>query len=158
MSRFFFFTDIDALDNQTNIDAFGPVIGSADTQFRVTSVHRPVAGAVPNAYAVCDTLVNGDDVAPSTTNGLTKGLGNRGPKENTSVGTLDDAPNERLGIGKWFDLGKVVSVHVSYQLEPVQPGMDSGTKIRFDSGLIQDQLRQSNCRFQSLLKRLILDR
>src|SRR5262249_29426112 len=37
--------------------AFGPVSGASDTQFQVTSVHRPAASTTPNAYAVCDGLV-----------------------------------------------------------------------------------------------------
>lgn len=53
MAKFFFFTDIDNVDTQTDADAFGPVIGALNTQFRVTSIHRAVAGKTPNAYAVC---------------------------------------------------------------------------------------------------------
>lgn len=53
MSRFYFFTDIDSVGSQAAADAFGPVIGSPDSQFRVTSIHRAVAGKTPNAYAVC---------------------------------------------------------------------------------------------------------
>jgi hypothetical protein len=57
MSRFFFFTDIDSVENQSAGDAFGPVSGSTDTRFRVTSIHRAAAGKTPGAYAVCDGLV-----------------------------------------------------------------------------------------------------
>ena len=57
MSRFFFFTDIDSVENQSAGDAFGPVIGFTDSQFRVTSIHRASAGKTPGAYAVCDGLV-----------------------------------------------------------------------------------------------------
>lgn len=57
MPSFFFFTEPDSLGSQSDADAFGPVVGSADTQFRVTSIHRPVAGKTPNAYAVCDGLL-----------------------------------------------------------------------------------------------------
>lgn len=53
MAKFFFFTDIDSVDNQTGADAFGPVIGSSDTQFCVTSIHRAVSGKTTNAHAVC---------------------------------------------------------------------------------------------------------
>lgn len=31
--------------------------GAAATQFRVTSIHKALAGASPNAYAVCDGLL-----------------------------------------------------------------------------------------------------
>jgi len=57
MSRFYFFTDIGSVDNQSATDAFGPVIGSTGTQFRVTSIHQAVTGENPTAYAVCDGLV-----------------------------------------------------------------------------------------------------
>src|SRR6185369_14755698 len=57
MPRFYFFTEIDRLANQAPNDAFGPVIGFTDTQFRVTSIHRAAAGKTPRAFAVCDGLV-----------------------------------------------------------------------------------------------------
>lgn len=57
MARFFFFTDIESISNQTSADAFGPVLGSTDTQFRLTSIHPPASGKSPAAFAVCDGLV-----------------------------------------------------------------------------------------------------
>lgn len=68
MSRFFFFTDIDSLDNQAQGDAFGPVLGSTATQFRMTSIHRAVGGAVPKAYAICDALLLVQDAGNNLVN------------------------------------------------------------------------------------------
>src|SRR5882724_8809951 len=68
MSRFFFFTNIDSLGNQADADAFGPVIGSPETKFRVTSMHRPVAGKTATAYAVCHGRVLAQDVGPGLVN------------------------------------------------------------------------------------------
>lgn len=51
----FFFTDVDLLNDQTAEQAFGPVSGCEDTQYRVTSMHT--ATSDPNAYAVCEGLV-----------------------------------------------------------------------------------------------------
>src|SRR5438128_4348466 len=72
MSKVFFFTDIDNVGNQAAADAFGPVIGSPDTQFRVTSIHRPMQGTMPNAYAVCDGLVLVQDAGNSLVNLILK--------------------------------------------------------------------------------------
>lgn len=48
----FFFTDVDLLNDQTAEQAFGPVSGCEDTQYRITSMHTATAN--PCAYAVCD--------------------------------------------------------------------------------------------------------
>lgn len=67
MSDIFFFTDVDLLNKQTAEQAFGPVHGCEETQYRVTSMHT--AKDDPNAYAmisgvvqivetVCNDLVN----------------------------------------------------------------------------------------------------
>lgn len=61
MAPFHFFTDIDSLGSQSAADAFGPVSGASDTQFLVTSIHRPAASEAPNAYAVCDGLLLAQD-------------------------------------------------------------------------------------------------
>ncbi|MBQ3946029.1 MAG: hypothetical protein II670_10555, partial [Alphaproteobacteria bacterium] len=55
MSDIYFFTDVDLLNDQTAEQAFGPVSGCEETQYRVTSMHT--ATSDPNAYAVCEGLV-----------------------------------------------------------------------------------------------------
>ena len=55
MSKFYFYTDIDLLNVQTAAAAFGPVVGSEPTQYRVTSLHQTNAPA--RAFAVCDGQV-----------------------------------------------------------------------------------------------------
>jgi hypothetical protein len=71
MSRFYFFTDIDSLDNQIPTDAFGPVIGSSDTEFQVTSIHR-AAAADCNAYAVCEGMILAQDAGNNLVNLILK--------------------------------------------------------------------------------------
>lgn len=39
MSDIYFFTDVDLLNEQTSEQAFGPVVGNEETQYRVTSIH-----------------------------------------------------------------------------------------------------------------------
>jgi hypothetical protein len=72
MPQFYFFTDIDSLDNQIPADAFGPVIGSSDTQFQVTSIHRVSTGAGCNAYAVCEGLILVQDAGNNLVNLILK--------------------------------------------------------------------------------------
>lgn len=69
---FHFFADVDALGAQGAADAFGPVAGAASTQFRVTSVHKPLPGAAPNAYAVCDGLLLAQDAGGNLLNLILK--------------------------------------------------------------------------------------
>jgi hypothetical protein len=53
--EFFFYTDLDLLDNQAQSDAYGPISGNETTQYRVTSKHT--ASSDSSAYAVCDGIV-----------------------------------------------------------------------------------------------------
>lgn len=55
----FFFTDVDLLNDQTAEQAFGPVSGCEETQYRVTNMHT--AKANPCAYAVCDGIIKIQD-------------------------------------------------------------------------------------------------
>ncbi|MEW7278314.1 hypothetical protein ABW636_06940 [Aquimarina sp. 2201CG1-2-11] len=56
MADFFFFTDVDALSsNQTQEQAFGPVVGSEQTQYRITSGFTTNTDA--KAYAMCSGQV-----------------------------------------------------------------------------------------------------
>lgn len=59
MSDIYFFTDVDLLNDQTAEQAFGPVSGCEDTQYRVTSMHTATAN--PCAYAVCDGIIKIQD-------------------------------------------------------------------------------------------------
>lgn len=56
MADFFFFTDIDLLQNQSTTQAYGPAgTVSGVEKFRVSSLHSAIGA--PNAYAVCDGVV-----------------------------------------------------------------------------------------------------
>ena len=55
MSQFYFFTDLDLLNDQTAAQAYGPVSGNENTQYSVTSLHTTSGEA--NAYAVCEGTV-----------------------------------------------------------------------------------------------------
>ncbi len=61
-TNIFFFADPSKIERQTDApddevlghdEAFGPVLDSEDTQFRVTSLHKGKNGSNPAAYAVC---------------------------------------------------------------------------------------------------------
>jgi hypothetical protein len=64
MADFFFFTDIDLLQNQLSTQAYGPAgTTSGIEKFRVSSMHSTTSSS--NAYAVCDGIVC---IQPDTTN------------------------------------------------------------------------------------------
>lgn len=55
MADFFFFTDVDLLDNQPLDQRFGPVDGFENSQYRLLSIHSSSTDA--NAYAICNGQV-----------------------------------------------------------------------------------------------------
>jgi hypothetical protein len=55
MADFFFFTDTDLLNPQNPSEAFGPVSGSTDTNYRLCSLHS--ASSDPAAYAICNGII-----------------------------------------------------------------------------------------------------
>jgi hypothetical protein len=60
MADIYFFADQATIDSQQGSpgdEAFGPVGSSETTKFRVTSLHKGIAGANPDAYAVCNGRV-----------------------------------------------------------------------------------------------------
>lgn len=67
---YYFFTDIDLLNVQTTAQAFGPVAGSENMQYRVTGLHT--ASANPNVYAVCDGLAFAQDIGNGLINIILK--------------------------------------------------------------------------------------
>jgi hypothetical protein len=59
-TKFNFFTDVNVLDSQTSVKAFGPVSGSLTTKFRVNSLHSASSSSIfssqypnPRGYAIC---------------------------------------------------------------------------------------------------------
>ena len=77
MSNIFFFTDVDLLNEQTPEQAFGPVVGYEETQYRVTSIHSAHVSSselkdMPRAIAVLKGRVviqrNNDDTGNELVN------------------------------------------------------------------------------------------
>ncbi len=68
MAQLHFFTDLDLLNSQNPLDGFGPLNGTSDTFFRLTSLHT--ASADPNAYAVVggQVLVQSSSASASLVN------------------------------------------------------------------------------------------
>lgn len=64
MSKLYFFTELDLLNSQTANQAYGPVLNSETTHYRVTSLHS--ATGQPMAYAMMDGMVLVQESSPGS--------------------------------------------------------------------------------------------
>lgn len=76
MAHFYFFTDIDLLNEQQQLEAFGPLAPElGQDRYQLCSLHN-TSGSTPNAYAVCDGIVfiQQDTTEPTLVNLILKPL------------------------------------------------------------------------------------